>query len=275
MNARIKQVLSDTHPFRLLARGAIAALGIGSYPWRVSISAVPRPPYGYMVYNAASLAARLGYPRISVIEFGVAGGNGLIALEHHAQQAGRHFGIEIEVYGFDTGAGLPPPLDYRDLPYVWQEGFYAMDVAKLKSRLRSAKLVLGNVESTARTFFEQFNPAPIGAVSHDLDYHSSTVAALTLFEADERRFLPRVYNYFDDILGGELELYNEYTGERLAIAEFNDRHADRKFAYAHYLLAKPVLQRWYHAIRICHLFKHPDYNKFISPVANGDQLSIA
>ena len=273
MNARVKQVLSDAHPFRVLARGAIAALRVGSYPWRVSIGAVQRPPYGYIVYNAASLAARLGYPRISVVEFGVAGGNGLIQLERHAQQAGRHFGIEVEVYGFDTGIGLPTPRDYRDLPYLWQEGFYAMDVAKLQSQLQLAKLVLGDVESTSRTFFERFNPAPIGAVSHDFDFYSSTVAALTLFEADERHFLPRVFNYFDDILGGEIELYNDYTGERLAIAEFNDRHPDRKFSQAYYLLAKSVLQPWYHGIRICHFFKHPDYDKFIGSLAH--QMPIA
>ena len=34
-------------------------------------------------------------------------------------------------------------------------------------------------------------------------------------------FLPSVFSYFDDIIGSEIELYNDYTGERLAINEFN------------------------------------------------------
>jgi hypothetical protein len=41
-------------------------------------------------------------------------------------------GIKIEIFGFDMGTGLPPPRDYRDLPYLWQSGYYRMEKAQLE-----------------------------------------------------------------------------------------------------------------------------------------------
>ena len=40
----------------------------------------------------------------------------MLSFEYHAEQITKILPIEIEVYGFDTGEGLPKPLDYRDLP---------------------------------------------------------------------------------------------------------------------------------------------------------------
>jgi hypothetical protein len=56
------------------------------------------------------LGKTLGHERISVIEYGVAGGNGLRMLEEHAKKIESILGVKIEVYGFDTGKGLPQPL---------------------------------------------------------------------------------------------------------------------------------------------------------------------
>jgi hypothetical protein len=254
------------HPFPLTAivKKSIKKLHVGSYEFRLSIEAVERPHYGYCVYNAALLAKRLGYSRISVLEFGVAGGRGLINLEYHASQISKLFGIDIDIYGFDTGEGLPEPIDYRDLPYHWKKGFYKMDVSSLQARLKKTKLILGDIKDTSKGFFEKHNPAPIGAIAHDLDFYSSTVAVLNMMEADERFYLPRVFHYFDDIIGSEIELYNDYTGERLAINEFNRLHNCIKFGPAYHLLAKRVVERWYHKIWISHFFKHSRYNDFVS-----------
>ena len=71
---------------------------------------------------------------MSALEFGVAGGN-VLALESYAREIESELQIEIELYGFDSGAGLPEPRDYRDIPYVWRPGFYPMDEVKLRSRL--------------------------------------------------------------------------------------------------------------------------------------------
>jgi hypothetical protein len=234
------------------------------YPARIDYSAVERPHYGYCLLHAARLARKLGYDRISAIEFGVAGGHGLLNLEMHAGEVERTTGVGVDIYGFDTGGGLPQPKDYRDLPYHWAEGFYAMDAERLQSRLRRARLVLGDVASTLPSFVANHDPAPIGAVIMDLDFYSSSKDALLLFDLHRLKILPRAFMYFDDIVGTEIELYCDYTGERLAIHEFNAAHSDQKICPAVHLTAQPVTERWHHQIFIYHDFRHADYNRFVS-----------
>jgi hypothetical protein len=209
------------------------------------------------------LAQKLGQKRISVIEFGVAGGNGLINLEFHAKEVTRITGVEIEIYGFDTGRGLPKPTDFRDLPYHWKEGFYEMNFEELCVKLRSSKLILGDVKTTVRDFFEKYNPAPIGAIMFDLDYYSSTMDAFELFTGKLTGFLPRVFCYFDDVIGGEVELYGEHTGERLAISEFNNVSKTIKISEPFYLRVDMKMP-WHQQIWITHFFEHGQYNQFVS-----------
>jgi hypothetical protein len=198
------------------------------------------------------------------LEFGVAGGRGLLSLEYHAREIARELEIDIDIYGFDTGKGLPTPLDYRDLPYHWQAGFYAMNQETLDSKLTKAKLVLGDINETAQSFFADHEPAPIAAIMHDFDFYSSTAAALRMFDGPEKYFLPRVFCYFDDTIGSEIELYNDYTGERLAINEFNRTHDNKKLAVPYYLLTRPIREVWHHQIFIYHDFGHSRYNDFVS-----------
>ncbi|MFK8049372.1 MAG: hypothetical protein AB8B81_13175 [Halioglobus sp.] len=237
---------------------------IKSYSLLTKLGAVDYPHYGYCVYNAAVMAKRLGHSKISVLEFGVAGGNGLTALEYHASHVGSLVGIEIEVYGFDTGKGLPKPTDYRDLPYHWKEGFFAMDFSVLEKKLKNAKLVLGDVRDTVKTFAEKHQPAPVGAIMFDLDLYTSTVDAFEILKILPQSRLPRIYCYFDDIIGDDIELYNDFTGVRLAITEFNNDNSNKKIDKLHHLLARRVLEPWYHQIYSFHDFGHPDYSKFIS-----------
>ncbi len=251
-------------PVRYAARTLIRKLHLGSYKQRLRIGAVERAHYAYCVHNAAILASKLGYERISVLEFGVAGGKGLVNLEKHAQKIQKLLSVNIEVYGFDTGEGLPEPLDYRDIPYHWKKGSYKMDLPKLKAKLKYAKLVLGDIRDTAARFFDEFNPAPVGAAIFDLDFYSSTVTALKMFDADEKYHLPRAYCFFDDLVGTELHLYCDHTGERLAINEFNARNEDRKFEPAYHLLPRQAADPWCHGIRIFHNFRHSRYNDFAS-----------
>jgi hypothetical protein len=69
-----------------------------------------------------------------LIELGVAGGHGLTNLESRTEQL-KKLGIGYEIYGFDTGEGLPAPRDYRDLPYKCGLGNYEMDVEELNAHL--------------------------------------------------------------------------------------------------------------------------------------------
>jgi len=273
LGTRILPYLLDPTPHRTLAKRWIQRYGLGTLEWRIRLGAIERPHYAYCVWNAAVLARRLSVDRISVIEFGVAGGNGLLALERLAKTISGTVGVAIDVYGFDNGTGLPAPNDYRDLPYHWQPGFFEMDVGALQRRLVSAKLVLGDIGETLPTFTEAYGPAPVGAVMQDLDYYSSTVSALGIFEIDEANRMPRIFTYFDDIIGDDVSLYCDETGERLAIREFNEAHPTQCISPAYHLLGQRIVEPWYHQIFVTHDFAHSRYGDFVS--RDEQQLPLA
>ena len=219
--------------------------------------------YAYVVFNAAKLAKKLNLNSMSVIEYGVANGRGLLLLEYYSKEIEQLLGINIEIYGFDMGTGLPNPSGHKDLPYHWKKGFFKMDEKNLKGRLKKSKLILGDIKETSINFFSRYNPAPIGAIINDFDFYSSTKISLSMIPKNINNYLPRVFCYFDDVLGSEIELYNDYTGERLAINEFNNENDEIKFSKAYNLLI-PGDEVWHHQIWYCHIFKHKNYNSFIS-----------
>ena len=110
---------------------------------------------------------------------------------------------------------------------------------------------------------DDHHPAPVGAVMHDMDLYSSTSVGLRLFDVDEKHRLPRIFTYFDDIIGDSVALYNDYTGERLAIAEFNEAHPNQKISPA-YNLSCRALAQWHHQIYVAHDFAHSRYDDFVS-----------
>ena len=228
----------------------------------VSLHASTRPHYAYCVYNAAILAKKLGYKSFSIIEFGVAGGNGIYFLEKFCKKVKLELNIQIEIYGFDLKEGLSNPKDYKDLPYWFQSGFYSMNELKLKKILNHTKLILGDVKDTIKKFFDDYNPAPIGVILNDLDYYSSTKDSFDIFNGPEERYLPRVFCYFDDIIGTENEMYNIYTGELLAIMEFNKKNEFKKIALNQNLIARSN-ESWRYQIYYYHNFLHSNYNTFI------------
>ena len=262
MRSRLLDILF--YPFSLrrkLVVGFFKRFPILSYPTRVAYHAVDRPYYAYPLWRAACLAKGLGHDSVSVIEFGVAWGRGLLCLEKHAREVEKHLGIRVEVYGFDTGAGLPPPEDYRDIPYYWTESMFKMDRAALEARLSKATLVLGNVADTVQQFARDHNPAPIGAVIMDLDYYSSTRDAFKLMDFCRDRMLPRAYFFFDDIIGDDVAMLNPYLGEELAINEFNQNHPGQKIAEVRSLTRGPGVDIWRQQMYAYHDFEHPDYNR--------------
>lgn len=229
------------------------------YPW-----------YRWGTLCAAQLASSLGYEKISVIEFGVAGGNGLLRLESFAEEAERLFDIGIDVYGFDTGEGLTKPQDYRDLPQLFLENDYRMDVPKLKTRLKRAQLVLGPVAETVPDFLQR-DPAPVGFVSFDLDLYSSTMDAFQLFDAETRNLLPRIVCYFDDVIGFS---YNEYNGELRAIREFNEAQNKKisQIPGLRYMLKNDW--QWTEKMYMFHDFQHRRYNDFDGTNYHRDDRAI-
>ena len=217
--------------------------------------------YVWGVLQGAALGKVLGFERVSVIEFGVAGGKGLLRMEQIAERVEAMIGIGIDVYGFDSGTGIPMTQDYRDMPNVWMDGQFPMDREELEQRLRRAKLKLGHVKDTVHAFMES-SFAPVAFVSFDLDIYSSTMDALKLFDAKEACLLPRVLCYFDDIFG---LTYSDYNGERLAISEFNAAHDMRKlsplYGLKYYVPSEVRDHAWPEQFYFMHMFDHPLYNR--------------
>ena len=218
-----------------------------------------RPNYTWGVLQGAHLASALGIKRVTVAEFGVAGGKGLLALERAAEKVEALLGVDIDVHGFDTGKGLPRPVDYRDLPNLYVESDYCMDVGELRARLRRARLHLGLAADTVGGFLES-RPAPLAFVSFDLDYYSSTRDAFAVLQAGHELVLPRVHCYFDDIMGFTC---SEFTGVRLAIQEFNETNRLRKispiFGLKYFLTPHYAQQQWSEMFYLAHFFDHPLY----------------
>lgn len=223
-----------------------------------------RPFYGYNIYQAAILAKKLSIPKISIIEFGVANGGGLLNIEKHTKRISSFLDINFEIYGFDTACGLPELLDYRDIKHNWKNGLFEMDLDSLKKKLKMSTLVIGRIEETLKSFFDTYKPAPIGCILFDLDLYSSTSSALTIFENSPNKFLPRVRCYFDDILGNDTSLTNEFLGEALAIKEFNKKELEVKVTPVTHLLAKFFRYKYYSKCYAAHLFNHPLYNHFLN-----------
>jgi hypothetical protein len=218
-----------------------------------------RIQYVWGILHSAHLAKMLGIKRISVIELGVAGGVGLMQMEKGSKVIERLLGTRIDVFGFDTGKGMPKPTDARDMPNLYGEGDYKMDVTALKARLGNARLTLGPVKETLPEFVSH-GPAPIGFISFDVDYHSSMKDALVLLDAPNECLLPRVQCYMDDILGYS---FGDCNGERLAIAEFNATHVERKLSpvYGLRFVAPPeqVNEQWTEKMYLAHILGHPRY----------------
>jgi hypothetical protein len=259
---RIPEMLSEP---KLIVR-AIRKRWPGTFEQRLAWDAVDRPHYAYCTYNAALQARALGHDAISAIELGVAGGNGLVTLEQIAATVEERTGVRVATYGFDAGSGMPRPVDYRDLPYVWQPGFFEMDEAALRARLTRSELAIGDVRETVPAFVRRADIPPIGFIAFDLDYYSSTIAAMQLLEMGPGQRLPRVYCYFDDVLGDDFEIHSRFVGELLAIDEFNAAHADVKVAPIHGLAHKRrIAAPWNDQVYVSHAFTHPQYDTHIHP----------
>jgi hypothetical protein len=218
-----------------------------------------RPQYAWGTLQGAGCAHTLGIPRVCALEFGVAGGRGLVALERIATMVRDISGVQVDVVGFDTGGGLTSPIDHRDIPNLFWEGRFPMDVEALRKRLTAASLVLGPIAETLPAFLDE-RPPPVAFISVDVDLYSSTVDCLRLFEATPALLLPRVYCYFGDIHG---YTYGDCNGERLAIAEFNARHPQRQISKIHglkFYVPQTVREaEWVECVYIAHVFDHELY----------------
>jgi hypothetical protein len=212
------QRLAAEPPFRIFCKAIIKRLPL-SIRVKAQWDVASRPHYLLGVLAAADEAIQEGVEAISVFEFGVAGGNGLLTLQQIARAVQAETGVRIAVYGFDTGSGLPDLTgDYRDYPDHWQTGDYPMNEDALRRKLMpSTSLVIGNIRDTLPSHLPHIQEH-IGFVAVDVDVYSSTCDVLRMFSNGARRMLRRVYMYFDDV---DLMFTHRFAGELLAMDEFN------------------------------------------------------
>jgi hypothetical protein len=259
--------LSFRYPVALLeARQRAAARG--SLRERVRFDLVGRPQHALGLLAAADLARFAGIDAIVAIEFGVAEGRGLLDMADVAAAVTDETSVAIEVIGFDSGAGLPTPRDYRDHPEIWAEGDFPMgDAGHLRAALPAGStLMLGPVADTLPDLIDHLHDRPVGFVSFDLDLYSSTTDALRLFAARADCLLPVVVSYFDDVLGGPGRIGSLFrtaaAGQLLAIEEFNCQHRLRQIDPLRILRHRQVLDRepWLDRMYALHVLDHPMRN---------------
>jgi hypothetical protein len=216
--SKLLERLAMEPPFRLLMWGLFHVF-TPSVKTRAKWSVTPKHMYLLGVLAAAELAQEQKVPSISVIEFGVAGGTGLLALQQEAAAVEKELGVEIKVFGFDSRHGVPRLIgDYRDHPDARRIGDYPMDETALRARLsKCTTLILGDVAETVPKFFDTYNAPPIGFVSFHMDLYSATRDALRIFTLPNKRMLHQV-----PLCIGLGNVFNHrFAGELLAIEEFN------------------------------------------------------
>jgi hypothetical protein len=239
-----KRILNErlSEPLHINLISALVAIG-GGLRARVAHDLVIRPHNAYAILSAADMALAQGLEYVSLIEFGVAGGAGLMNMAKIAAQVSKVTGVKFKIIGFDSGQGMPPPVDYRDHPDLYQHGDFPMNQAALRAALpANVELQIGEVAATVPDFLNRLTDrAPIGYVVFDLDYFSSTQAALQILTAqDPAKYLPLTLAYFDDMHDPR---HNRWCGEYLAIDLFNAEHPMRKIGRDEFLADRRIYRR--------------------------------
>jgi hypothetical protein len=246
--------LTEPVHLNLMALGVAA---FGGFRSRVAFDLVLRQQHAYAILTCADLAKELGIAEVTLLEFGVAAGAGLLNICKLAERVTRETGVRFRVVGFDTGKGMPPPQSYRDHPEIYQEGDFPMDHEGLRQSLPgNAQLIIGEIRDTLKPFLESVSPAaPIGFVSIDVDYYSSTRDALAVLDGRAEQYLPRVPIYLDDV---EHPSHNSWCGERLAVHEFNERNELRKIEQHAFLRSYRIFRnaRWIDHMLTLHVLDH-------------------
>jgi len=260
----VKSLLLSPLPIRIyLLQLFMKKFQLGTFEQRLRCDGVFYPAYAYGMYSAALQAKSLGLKKISALEFGVGTGNGLIAMEKHAIEIYNSTGVQFEIYGFDTGKGLPKPKDYRDQGYFWKESDFEMDQRKLEKSLTFAKLVIGEIKFTINNFIKNNLNFPIGFIAFDLDYYSSTITSFDIFKVDDNLLLPRVECYMDDVGSNEVLVASRGTGVLRAIDEFNNNSSEAKKIFKKEGITRIIHSPWNEKIYVFHSFAHYKYNNSV------------
>jgi hypothetical protein len=233
-------------------------LVFGSTRKRIEYDLVPRQPYAYCIQAAADQARAAGIERLTLIEFGVAAGAGLLNMCWIAERVAKETGVQFDIVGFDSGKGMPDPRDYRDHPEKYFTGDFPVSdrEALLESLPANARLLFGEIDESVEKFRKEIS-CPIGFISVDVDYYWSAKQCLDVLKFGPEHYLPAVLVYADDVQDID---DNEFCGELLAIKEFNqsDETPYRKLAVANLLGEHRIFKHaiWHRQIYLAHIFDH-------------------
>jgi hypothetical protein len=230
----------------------------GDFRTRERYGLISRASYMYGMLRAADVAKYFGKKQVTVVEFGVASGAGLLNMISLAPTIEKETGVKLHIFGFDTGYGLPTVQGYKDHPELWNPGDFAMEdrdslARKLDGR---AEIIWGDIAATIGPFMDAIDPtAPLGFTSVDVDIYSATKAALHALTSRPEKYNPAVSMYFDDV---SFFFANEWAGALAAIAEFNEDHEHRKIGRDCSLPGlRPVkAESWYSHMYVCHVLDH-------------------
>ena len=256
---RLKRLMYErlAEPLHLNVASLFVAL-FGSFRAKVEFDLIIRQQFAWPILRAADEAKKHGLSKVTIAEFGVASGAGLLNMCKIAASVTKATGVQFEIFGFDTGTGMTPAIDYRDHPELWQESDFPMDVERLTRALPPfCHLMIGDVEVTIPSFLASLSPsAPLAFLSLDVDYYSSSVRALQVLKGEPTQYLPMVTIYLDDIV---IESANPWCGELLAVNEFNDENQLRKIAPFSMLRAQRLFKapRWIDQMYVAHVLDHP------------------
>lgn len=228
----------------------------GNFRSKIKYDLVPREAYACGILASADYALENNVKKVAIIEFGIAAWNGLLNMCYIADKVSKLTGVEFLILGFDTVMGMPPPTDYKDHPEKYFTGdLPPIDSQKLVDSLPvNSRLILGNINDSIKDFV-QYCKCPIGFVSVDVDYYTSTADCLNVFNLPSDNYLPYVFTYFDDVYNID---HNDFCGKLLAISEFNLNNEYRKITKATLLNSSRIFRRspWTHQIYLTHIFDH-------------------
>jgi hypothetical protein len=256
---RLDRILLErlTEPIHLNIASIIVAF-LGSFRAKVRHDLIVRQQFAFSILDVADRAVKHGIKKLTLIEFGVANGAGLLNMCRVAASVTKETGVEFEIFGFDTGTGLPPPFDYRDHPEHWRTNDFTMEVSRLEVSLPTfAHIIIGDIAQTVPKFLGTLTPsAPLAFASLDVDYYSSSKAALSIFSGHSDLYLPTCLLYVANII---FDNVNPWCGELLAIDEFNDEQRLRKVSPYRFLRHFRVFKnaRWIDQIYVVNIFDHP------------------
>ena len=229
----------------------------GDFIKKINYDLVPRHPYAFGINEAFKIAKEENINKIILIEFGVAAGAGLFNMSYIASKLSKIYCIDYEIIGFDSGEGMPEPIDYKDHPEKYPKGGFPSLLLKESDLPKKCKIIFGSIQDTLKKFIRDLEKkeSKIGFVSVDVDYYTSTKECLNIFLIDKDSYLSKVVTYFDDIYMVD---HNIYCGELLAIEEFNDKDSMRKICKMNQLRNTRIFKNsiYLDQMFFCHILDH-------------------